>query len=128
MTQQICKLAGCATRALDKSVCAVVQVAALEQYAKITKLIKVHTCFDVNEFFGLIALLAVLCWVGDLIKEIIHFVTKTVPRFFKNLLCGKISLCVLKCDKSESESKSKSDSKSDSKSECTSKSDKPVCH
>lgn len=111
-SQKICKLASCATRALDESVCAVVSVAALEQYAKIVDLVKQYTCIDINEFFGYIALLAVLCWVSQWLNEIIHFICKTIPKFFKNLCRGKFSLCLLDCDNSSKSSKSTESSSS----------------
>lgn len=120
-SQKICQLASCATSALDKSVCAVVSVAALEQYANIVNLIKQYTSIDVNEFFGYIALLAVLCWVSQWLEEIINFMCKTIPKFVKNLLCGKFSLCLLNCDKSSESSKSSKSCKS-SKSSKSSKS------
>lgn len=113
-SQKICQLASCATRALDKSVCAVVSVAALEQYGKIVDLVKQYTCIDINEFFGYIALLAVLCWVSQWLNEIIHFICKTIPKFFKNLMCGKFSLCLLDCDRSHKSSKSHKSHKSSS--------------
>ncbi len=105
MSHQICKVAGCATRALNKSVCAVVSAAALEQYAKISEMIKQYTCFDINHFFGLIALLAVLCWISQWIAEIIDFVTVTIPNFISNLCNGKFSLCLLDCDRSSTGSR-----------------------
>lgn len=105
-SQKICKLASCATRALDESVCAVVSVAALEQYTKIVDLVKQYTCIDINEFFGYIALLAVLCWISQWLNEIIRFVCETIPKFFLNLCNGKFSLCLLDCDKSSKSSKS----------------------
>jgi hypothetical protein len=109
-SQKICNLASCATKALDKSVCAIVSVAALEHYSVIVGYIKDFTTIDINEFFGYIALLAVLCWVGQWIEEIIDFVCKTIPKFFKNLMCGKFSLCLLNCEKSSKSTKSSSSS------------------
>jgi uncharacterized protein with PQ loop repeat len=93
----ICALAKSATNALNKTASAAVSVAALEQYAKIVELIKSKTCIDINEIFGIIALLAVLCWISAWIKEIVHFVCVTLPNFFKNLCQGKLSICVLDC-------------------------------
>lgn len=113
-SQNICNLAACATRALDKSVCAIVSVAALEQYNTVVELIKQYTCIDINEFFAYIALLAVLCWVSKWIEEIFEFVCKTIPRFIKNLTCGKFSLCLLDCDRSKSSSKSETTEHSES--------------
>ncbi len=107
-SQKICKLASCATKVLDDSVCAVVSVAALEQYAIIVDLVKQYTCIDINEFFTYIALLAVLCWVSQWLNEIIHFLCKTIPRFLKNLTCGKFSLCLLDCDSHSSSRSHKS--------------------
>lgn len=98
-SNKICQLARCATNALDKSVCAVVSVAALEQYSYVVGLIKQFTCIDINKFFGYIALLALLCWVSQWLADIINFICKTIPKFFKNLFCGKLSLCLLDCDK-----------------------------
>jgi hypothetical protein len=103
-SSKICQLAACATDALDKSVCAIVSVTALEQYACIVNYIKNATCIDINELFGYIALLAVLCWVGQWLEEIYHFLVYTVPRFIKNLCCGKFSLCLLDCGKKHSDS------------------------
>lgn len=103
-SQKICQLASCATRALDKSVCAVVSVAALEQYNNIVDLVKNLTCIDINQFFGYVALLAVLCWVSQWLEEIIHFIFHTVPKFIKNLCHGKLSLCLLDCHKSHKKS------------------------
>ena len=103
-SQKICKLASCATHALDRSVCAVVSVAALEQYNNLVELVKKFTCIDINEFFGYIALLAVLCWISQWLEEIIHFVFKTIPKFIKNLCHGKLSLCLLDCDRSHKKS------------------------
>lgn len=102
------EVAECANDALNKVVCAAVSAAALEQYGKIVHFIKSTLCFDINELFGLIALLAVLCWVSQWISEIIHFVTKTIPKFIKNLCNGKFSLCLLDCDRSRTEHKSSS--------------------
>jgi hypothetical protein len=101
-SKKICALASCATHAIDKAVCAVVSASALEQYAQLVEFIKNATCFDINRFFALIALLALLCWLSDWLYEIIHFVCHTIPRFFKNLLCGKVSLCLLNCENSHS--------------------------
>lgn len=103
-SQKICQLASCATSALDKSVCAVVSVAALEQYNNIVELVKNLTYIDINEFFGYVALLAVLCWVSQWLEEIIHFVCKTIPKCIKNLCHGKLSLCLLDCYESHKES------------------------
>ena len=100
-SQKICNLASVATKTLDKSVAAIVSVAALEQYARITALLKEYTCIDINEFFGIIALLAVLCWVGQWLHEIFHFICVTIPKFFVNLCKGKLSLCLLDCGSSE---------------------------
>jgi hypothetical protein len=111
-SQKICKLASCATKALDDSVCAVVSVAALEQYAIIVDLVKQYTCIDINEFFTYIALLAVLCWVSQWLNEIIHFLCKTIPKFLKNLMCGKFTLCLLDCGSSHSSSRSSRSHKS----------------
>lgn len=115
-SQKICQLASCATRALDESVCAIVSVAALEQYGKIVDLVKEHTCIDINEFFGYIALLAVLCWVSQWLEEIYHFVCKTIPKFIMNLCRGKFSLCLLDCDSSHKSHKSHKSSCSSSSS------------
>lgn len=101
-TSLICKAAKCANRALGKSVCRIVSVAALEHYAHIVEVIKNTLCIDINKLFGLIALLAVLCWISQWISEIINFVTKTVPQFIKNLCQGKFSLCLLDCQDSGS--------------------------
>lgn len=111
MHSQICNLAGAATKALNKSAAAVVAAAALEQYAKLAQKVKELTCIDINEFFSIIALLAVLCWVGQWIKEICHFVTVTIPTFIANLCKGHFSLCLLNC-KSSSESHSDEHKKS----------------
>jgi hypothetical protein len=111
-SKKICALASCATNAIDKAVCAVVSASALEQYAQLVEFIKNTTCFDINRFFALIALLALLCWLSDWLYEIIHFVCHTIPRFFKNLLCGKVSLCLLDCESSH-HSHSHSDEDSD---------------
>jgi isopentenyldiphosphate isomerase len=108
-SSKICNLATCATEALDTSVCEVVAAAALEQYAKINELIKQYTHIDVNEFFGYVALLAVLCWFSQWLKEIVHFVTHTIPKFIHNLTCGKFSLCLLDCDESEPEAEANGD-------------------
>lgn len=108
-SQKICNLASVATRTLDKSVAAIVSVAALEQYAKITDLLKQHTCIDINEFFGIIALLAVLCWIGQWLQEIFHFICVTIPRFFSNLCRGQFSLCLLDCGSHRSSTKSESE-------------------
>ena len=109
-SQKICNLAAVATKTLDKSVAAIVSVAALEQYTRITELLKQYTCIDINEFFGIIALLAVLCWVGNWLEEIIHFICVTIPKFFQNLYKGKLSLCLLDCDRShKSDTTHKSD-------------------
>ena len=97
-SSKICSLAQCATNALDESVCNAVAAAALEQYAKINELIKSYTHIDVNEFFGYVALLAVLCWFSQWLNEIVKFVTKTIPKFIHNLSCGKFSICLLDCD------------------------------
>ena len=105
-SQKICQLASCATQALDKSVCAIVSVAALEQYNCTVELVKKYTCIDINEFFGYIALLAVLCWVSQWLEEIIHFMFHTVPKFLRNLCHGKFSLCLLDCDRSHKKSSS----------------------
>lgn len=105
-SKKICKLATCATNALDKSVCAIVSVAALEQYNNVVHLIKDLTCIDVNEFFGLIALLAVLCWISQWLEEIFHFICHGIPKFLRRLCHGKLSLCVLNCDSSCKSSKS----------------------
>jgi len=99
-SQKICNLAAVATKTLDKSVAAIVSVAALEQYAKLSALLKEYTCIDINEFFGIIALLAVLCWISQWLEEIFHFICVTIPKFFVNLCRGKLSLCLLDCDKS----------------------------
>ena len=109
-SQKICQLASCATKTLDKSVCAIVSVVALEQYNNIVEYIKNCAHIDINEFFGLIALLAVICWFYQWLKEIIVFICKTIPKFLKNLCHCKFSLCLLNCDKS---------SKSSSTSECS---------
>lgn len=105
-SQKICQLASYATQALDKSVCAIVSVAALEQYNCAVELVKKYTSIDINEFFGYIALLAVLCWVSQWLEEIIHFMLHTVPRFLSNLCHGKFSLCLLDCYRSHKKSSS----------------------
>jgi len=92
-----CKAGACATKALNRTVCAAVSVAALEQYAKIAEMIKSCLCIDINKLFTFIACLAVLCWIGQWVAEIINFVTKTIPRFVSNLCQGKFSLCLLDC-------------------------------
>lgn len=97
-SQNLCNLAACATRALDKSVCAVVSVAALEQYNQLVELIKQQTCIDINQFFVCISLLAVVCWVSRWIEEMIAFMCVTFPKFIKNLLCGKLTLCIFDCE------------------------------
>ena len=112
-SQKICNLAAVATKTLDKSVAAIVSVAALEQYAKISALLKEYTCIDINEFFGIIALLAVLCWVGQWLEEIFHFICVTIPKFFANLCKGKLSLCLLDCDNSHKSHKSHKSHESD---------------
>lgn len=111
-SQKICSLANIATKALDKSVASIVSVAALEQYTAVVEFINCKIGINVNDFFAYIALLAVLCWVGQWLEEIINFICKTVPKFFKNLMCGKLSLCLLDCDKSCKSSKSSKSSKS----------------
>lgn len=105
-SQKICQLAAVATEALDKSTAALVSVAALEQYNYVVDLIKEKTCIDINEFFAYIALLAVLCWVSQWLEEIYRFFCYTIPKFIKNLSCGKLSLCLLDCDSSSHKSKS----------------------
>lgn len=97
-SKKICALASCATNAIDKAVCAIVSASALEQYAQLVEFIKTNTCFDINRFFSLIALLALLCWLSDWLHEIVRFVCHTIPKFFKNLFCGKVSLCLLDCE------------------------------
>ena len=103
MPSQICSLADCATKALNKNFCAVVSAAALDHYAKIAETIKKCLCIDINELFSVIALLAVLCWISQFITEIIHFVTRTIPNFISNLCHGKFSLCLLDCSSDKSE-------------------------
>lgn len=102
-SQKICKLAAVATKALDKSAAALVSVAALEQYNYVVEMVKEKTHIDINEFFTYIALLAVMCWVGHWLDEIFRFLCHTLPKFFKNLMCGKFSLCLLDCGSHESE-------------------------
>lgn len=110
----ICKAGQCAHKALNNSVCSIISNAALEQYAKIVEMIKTNLYIDINKLFGFIALLAILCWVGHWISDIIKFVTRTIPRFIRNLLHGKFSVCLFDCESSKSDSKSKSDKKSNS--------------
>jgi hypothetical protein len=117
-SNKICQLASCATNALDKSVCAIVSVAALEQYNCVVEYIKNITCIDINEFFGYIALLALLCWVSQWLAEIFNFMCKTIPKFMKNLFCGKFSLCLLDCDKKCDKSSKSSKSCKSSSSKC----------
>jgi len=112
ISNKICQLANCATNALDKSVCSIVSVAALEQYNCVVEYIKKFTCIDINEFFGYIALLVLLCWVSQWLAEIINFICRTIPKFFKNLLNCKFSLCLLDCDKKCHKSSSSSSSSS----------------
>jgi hypothetical protein len=112
-SQKICNLAAIATKTLDKSVAAIVSIAALEQYSKIVDLLKQYTGIDINEFFGIIALLAVLCWVGHWLEEIFHFICVTIPKFFHNLCRGKLSLCLLDCDRSHSSHSSHKTHKTD---------------
>ena len=97
----ICFAAGCAKKALNEAVCAVISASALEQAANIAKLIKNLTCFDITQFIQLLALFAVLCWISAWIAEAFEFIVKTIPRFIKNLLCGKVSLCLLDCERLE---------------------------
>jgi Na+/glutamate symporter len=106
MSHKICKLAGIATRTLDKSIAAIVAASALEQYSRVVALVNAQTGIDINEFFAYIALLAVLCWVGQWLNEIMAFTIVTIPRFFKNLCHGKFSMCLLDCDKSHKSSES----------------------
>lgn len=113
-TQKICQLASCVNSTLDKSICAIVSVAALEQYHMIVDYIKKYTCFNINDFFGYIALLAVLCWISQWINEILNFICKIIPKFLKNLMCCNFSLCLLDCDKSHKSHKSSSSNKSSS--------------
>jgi hypothetical protein len=93
-----CFAADCAKQALNDAVCAIVSASALAQWANLVQSIKDLTCFDINRLFETIALLAVLCWISAWIAEAVIFMTKTIPRFIKNLLCGKVSLCLLDCD------------------------------
>jgi len=97
MNSQICKIAKCASSALNESVCAVVSAAALKQYEHIVELIKKCVCIDINKLFGLIATLVVICWISQWLLEIFKFIVKTIPAFIKNLCVGKVSFCLLDC-------------------------------
>mgnify|MGYP000196212810 CR=1 FL=1 len=110
---KLCDAANCARVALDKVVCDAVAVSALDFYAQVVQFIKDNTGLDVAVIFQAIAALAVLCWVQEWLLEIIRFLCR-VPRFIKNLFCGKINLCILNCNKSKSCSKSSSSSSSSS--------------
>jgi len=123
---QICKLANVATKTLNKTVAAIVSAAALEQYATITELIKNYTCIDINQLFECIAFLAVLCWVGQWLNELVKFVLVVIPKFFKNLCAGKFSLCLLDCN-NQSESSTQSQSQSESESESKKSDDSEYC-
>lgn len=103
-----CFAAGCAKKALNEAVCAIVSASALEQYAELVQKIKEYTHFDLEQFFHVIALLAVICWIKDWLSEVCDFLTRKVPRFFHKLLHGEVSLCLLDCEDSESTKSSKS--------------------
>lgn len=92
----LCAAADCAKNALNKVVCEAVAVAALDFYAQVVEFIKQQTGVDPLIVFQAIAALAVLCWIQEWILELINLIAK-VPRFIKNLFCGKLDLCLLNC-------------------------------
>ena len=98
MSQNFCAAAACAKKSLDEAICSIISASALSQYATIVKHIKDATSFDLDAIFELIALLSVICFVGNWIQEIIRFITHSVPKFVKRLLHGKFSFCLTNCD------------------------------
>jgi len=112
-----------AKKALAELVNNVVSSAALSHYAHIVELIRCHLWIDINVLFSYIALLVVICWVGQWLHEIINFIFVKLPKFIKNLFCGKINLCLLNSSKSRSKSSDSScSSDSSSSSSCSSSS------
>jgi hypothetical protein len=95
----LCNAAACAKIALDKVVCDAVASAALDFYAKAVEFLRSHLCIDLNVFFQLIAVLAVICWIQNWLLEIIKFVCK-IPKVIKELFCGNFNFCLLDCDES----------------------------
>ena len=124
MSQNFCAAVACAKKSLDETICSIVSASALSQYAMIVKHIKDATHFDLDAIFELIALLSVICFLGNLLQEIIRFITHSVPKFFKRLLKGKFSFCLFNCDgKDESESHKSEKSEKSHKSEKSYKSE-----
>lgn len=111
---QICSVAAAGKKALDDIAAAAVSAAAVSQYAQVVEMIRNATGIDINQFFNYIAYLVVLCWVGNWLNEIFNFLLNTIPKFFKNLLRGKLNFCLLDCDNSSSASAKSSKSSASS--------------
>ena len=118
MSSPVCEVAAFGKNALNESVNVIVAAAALENLKISNDIIKSYFCYDLTDFFKALAWLVVLCFVQEWFLVVIKFITKTIPRFFKNLLCGRLNLCLLDLFCEEPKPKSSKSSKS-SKSTCT---------
>lgn len=94
-----CETVKFATKALTDSVNELVAKASLDHFAAVNEFIRCYVGYDLTDFLNILAWLVVLCFVQEWIVHIIHFVTKTIPRAIRRLLCGKIDFCLLRdCD------------------------------
>ena len=107
---KICRAVSCVREVLDKSVCDAVAGAALDFYAQVIEFIKTNVGFDITVLFKVLAVLALVCWIQEWLLELVKFALG-IPRFIKNLFCGKFSLCLF--DNCNASSESSSDESSE---------------
>ena len=110
---KICDAAACAKFALDKAVCDAVGIAAVNFYTVVKDYIRETTCIDLSIIVKAIAVLSLVCWIQNWLVELVKAII-AIPKFVKNLFCGRFSLCVFDGCESPAPKPDDSDSDSDS--------------